>query len=67
MGVSHIVLLTFVFSCLSVNAIRFNLASNQRKCLREEIHKNVLVSGEYDIHENGQRADLTVREGIVIN
>jgi len=47
---------------LGADAIRFHLASNQRKCLKEEIHKNVLVTGEYDAQENGQRADLSVTD-----
>ena len=44
----------------SVDAVRFHLDQDQRKCLREEIHKDVLVSGEYEVQANGQRADLTV-------
>lgn len=35
----------------SVFSISFNLPVNSRKCLREEIHKDVLVTGEYDIGE----------------
>jgi hypothetical protein len=27
----------------------FNLEANSRKCLKEEIHKGVLVTGDYDI------------------
>ncbi|XP_073443719.1 transmembrane emp24 domain-containing protein 10 [Dendrobates tinctorius] len=37
--------------CGSVTAISFQLPPNGRKCLREEIHKDVLVTGEYDISE----------------
>uniref|UniRef100_A0A2C9JPM0 GOLD domain-containing protein n=1 Tax=Biomphalaria glabrata TaxID=6526 RepID=A0A2C9JPM0_BIOGL len=61
MEMSPYVILLLVFSCVfNVEAIRFLLGSNQRKCLREEIHKNVLVTGEYEVQDNGQRADLTV-------
>lgn len=35
----------------SVFSISFFLPVNTRKCLREEIHKDVLVTGEYDISE----------------
>lgn len=35
----------------SVLSISFFLPVNTRKCLREEIHKDVLVTGEYDISE----------------
>ncbi|XP_077366750.1 transmembrane emp24 domain-containing protein 10 [Festucalex cinctus] len=36
----------------SASAISFNLPVNSRKCLREEIHKDVLVTGEYVITES---------------
>ncbi|XP_035279304.1 transmembrane emp24 domain-containing protein 10-like [Anguilla anguilla] len=35
----------------SVFAISFFLSVNSRKCLREEIHKDVLVTGDYDVSE----------------
>lgn len=35
----------------SVFSISFFLPVNSRKCLREEIHKDVLVTGEYDIND----------------
>lgn len=35
----------------SVFSISFFLPVNTRKCLREEIHKDVLVTGEYEISE----------------
>lgn len=34
-----------------VVSISFFLPVNTRKCLREEIHKDVLVTGEYEISE----------------
>ncbi|MEE6494220.1 hypothetical protein FKM82_017059 [Ascaphus truei] len=37
--------------CVSVRAISFPLPQNGRKCLREEIHKDVLVTGEYEVTE----------------
>ncbi|KAK3882714.1 hypothetical protein Pcinc_012920 [Petrolisthes cinctipes] len=41
----------------------FHLQPNTQKCLREEIHKNVLVSGEYDIQEApGQKVDIQVTD-----
>jgi hypothetical protein len=30
----------------------FNLEPNNRKCLKEEIHKGVLVTGEYEVRHN---------------
>lgn len=35
----------------SAFSISFFLPVNTRKCLREEIHKDVLVTGEYEISE----------------
>lgn len=35
----------------SALSISFFLPVNTRKCLREEIHKDVLVTGEYEISE----------------
>lgn len=32
-------------------ALRFRLASGEHQCLREEIHKNVVVTGEYEFSE----------------
>ncbi|CAG5133733.1 unnamed protein product [Candidula unifasciata] len=56
-------ILTILAACLlCVEGIGFNLASNQKKCLREEIHKDVLVTGEYEVQDNGQRVDLTVTD-----
>jgi len=47
--------------------LMFHLEPNNRKCLKEEIHKGVLVTGEYDISEQpnqvksfGQRRILVV-------
>ncbi|ESO12569.1 hypothetical protein HELRODRAFT_143881, partial [Helobdella robusta] len=32
-----------------ISSIQFNLPAGQKKCLKEEIHKDVLVTGEYSI------------------
>ena len=53
-----------VLGFVGIDAIRFHLGQNQRKCLREEIHKDVLVTGEYEVQDNGQRADLSVSSQI---
>ncbi|VDL69427.1 unnamed protein product [Nippostrongylus brasiliensis] len=34
-----------------VGAIRFNVPANQKKCMKEEIHKNIVVTGEYEFSE----------------
>merc|ERR1711963_967347 len=44
-----------------VNCLMFHLEPNNRKCLKEEIHKGVLVTGDYDISSHpGQVVDLVV-------
>ncbi|NP_001296969.1 transmembrane emp24 domain-containing protein 10 isoform 2 precursor [Danio rerio] len=43
--------LSLLFVIQSVLSISFYLPVRSRKCLREEIHKDVLVTGEYEISE----------------
>ena len=46
---------------LHVSAIRFHLKPNGKMCLREEIHKDVLVTGDYELSEApGQKANIKV-------
>uniref|UniRef100_A0A183BTL6 GOLD domain-containing protein n=1 Tax=Globodera pallida TaxID=36090 RepID=A0A183BTL6_GLOPA len=33
-------------------ALRFYVASNDKKCLKEEIHKNVVLTGEYEFSDS---------------
>jgi len=48
---------------LSVDSIMFHLEPNGKKCLREEIHKDVLVTGEFDVTEiPGQKVDLMITD-----
>ena len=54
----YITLLVLSFS----EAIMFHLQAGEHKCLKEEIHKDVLVSGEYSVQEiAAQKVDLKVR------
>jgi len=50
---------------LSVDSLMFHLEPNARKCLKEEIHKGVLVTGEYDVNEvPGQQVSaVMIRNG----
>ncbi|XP_046906287.1 transmembrane emp24 domain-containing protein 10-like [Hypomesus transpacificus] len=49
---SRFFVLFFVFILIDFSfSITFFLPSNLRKCLREEIHKDVLVTGEYEVSE----------------
>lgn len=46
---------------VAVHSLMFHLEPNNRKCLKEEITKGVLVSGEYDVpRQAGQVVDLIV-------
>ncbi|KAJ8724143.1 hypothetical protein PYW07_008123 [Mythimna separata] len=57
--------LVFVLSVLwhGTDAIMWNLAPNTQKCLKEELHANVLVAGEYEVTEvAGQRVDYIIRD-----
>ncbi|XP_045453013.1 transmembrane emp24 domain-containing protein bai isoform X2 [Melitaea cinxia] len=45
------------------NGIMWSLSPNTQKCLKEELHANVLVAGEYEIVQvQGQRIDYIVRD-----
>lgn len=61
------VLVLFLLGPGSVLAISFHLPVNSRKCLREEIHKDLLVTGAYEITDQsggagGLRTHLKVRQ-----
>ena len=56
----HLLALMALFICEG-DGLMFYLEANNRKCLKEEIHKGVLVTGEYDISTHpGQVVDLMV-------
>ncbi|XP_060557513.1 transmembrane emp24 domain-containing protein 10-like [Ruditapes philippinarum] len=50
--------------CLAnVDALMFHLSPNQKKCLKEEIHKDVLVTGVYELSDGpGQKTNLAVTD-----
>jgi len=53
--------LTLAVWLSTVDALMFHLTPNVRKCLKEEIHKDVLVTGEYELSDApGQVANLKV-------
>jgi hypothetical protein len=54
---------TLLISFASVDSLMFLLSPNHKKCLREEIHKDVLVTGEYELSDApGQIANLKVTD-----
>ena len=45
----------------SSDGLRFHIRPNSKKCLKEEIHKDVPVTGEYELSEApGQKSSITV-------
>jgi len=47
----------------SVDSLMFHLEPNQRKCMKEEIHKGVLVTGVYEVNTlPGQNVDMMVTD-----
>jgi len=62
--VSPVVLLSYL---AVVSSLSFNLPPGQEKCLREEVHKDVLVTGEYRLSDAPhQKTDLTVGTCMVL-
>jgi hypothetical protein len=57
------VALLVVLCICSVRGISFHITPDERKCVREEVHKDVLVVGEYKLSEvPDQRTDLLVSD-----
>lgn len=49
--------------CHLSSSISFDLPADAQKCLQEEVHKDVLVVGEYKLSDvQGIRTDLKVLE-----
>lgn len=57
------------YLCLTftaVQSISFHVFPDIKKCLREEVHKDVLVVGEYELTAvSGQVTDLAVRDNFI--
>jgi len=59
--VGDVLLIACLISFISnIHSISFTLTSQTKKCLREEVHKNVLVTGEYRVSEAPIKTHLTV-------
>lgn len=47
-----LLLLFFTFlNFLPIEGLRFYMLSNEVKCLKEEIHRNVVLTGEYEFSD----------------
>uniref|UniRef100_A0A0M3I291 GOLD domain-containing protein n=1 Tax=Ascaris lumbricoides TaxID=6252 RepID=A0A0M3I291_ASCLU len=61
MNLSLLGVILVMFECSS--ALRFYVPANGKKCLKEEIHKNVVVTGEYELSEgNGYTSSVHVSD-----
>lgn len=58
-----LVLICFSARFMAVESIMFHLHPNTQKCLREEVKKDAIVVGEFDVsQESFQRVDYVVRD-----
>ena len=56
-----LVLVLYCFP-MTIHCLRFYLQPNTKRCLKEEMRKDVLVTGEYTLSDSsGVRTDLLVR------
>lgn len=64
MDVSAVILLilcTLLLLPEQASSLRFFLKTNSKRCFKEEIHKGIVVKGEYELSEApGQRASIHV-------
>lgn len=61
MDIVQFVLLVCSICLANVQCLMFKLGANDRKCLKEEIHKDILVTGDYELSEfPGLKANLRV-------
>ncbi len=61
MDFSQCLFLIVVVCLATIDALMFHLNPNERKCLKEEIHKDKLVTGDFALSEApGQKAFLKV-------
>lgn len=60
----YLAVIAFLTLSLSaVESIRFTIKPNSKRCLKEEVMKGVLVSGEYDLSDTpGHKTDITVKD-----
>jgi len=65
MNCVHIRAILAFFLIAHAHGIMFYLEPNSHKCLKEEVHANVLVTGEYEVSEAmGQKTDYVVSKSL---
>ena len=66
MNAKFISVLIFVLSASQIESLMFHLKSNVKKCLKEEIHKDILVKGDYyvsDVHGHHTKLEVLDSKG----
>ena len=53
LSLTHLLILSSLLALVS--SLSFVLPSGQSKCMKEEVHKDVLVTGEYKLSEASQQ------------
>ena len=69
MDLAYFLFVIYLTYLTTVDAIRFYVAPNQKKCLREEIHKDVLVTGDYELSDApGHKSHLivSIHDGFIV-
>lgn len=51
MSLQRVLILLITIYIANCNGLRFKLNTGERQCLREEIHKNVVLTGDYEFSE----------------
>lgn len=55
------ILVALISAIIRVDCIMWNLEPNTQKCLKEELQKNVLITGEFEVTEaQFQKVDYVV-------
>lgn len=69
MKIHYIPFLSLFLSLLAleVHAISFMLAANVRRCLKDEIHKDVLVTGDFKLSDAGGHSDKTTLSASILH
>ncbi|XP_006823743.1 transmembrane emp24 domain-containing protein 10-like [Saccoglossus kowalevskii] len=63
MNIFQVLIAVALICFVGVQSLSFYLPVNNRKCLKEEIHKDVLVTGDYDLSDApGQKTLLHVAD-----
>ena len=62
MDLVHIICALSGICFICIDGLSFHLAPHTRRCLKEEIHKDVLVTGEYELSDGpGHKTSLRVK------